>query len=351
MQHLALLTLLTASPCVAGEASARPDDASRSPEARATRNERPAMMFGDTSRLGRPFAKDPSVIRFGGRYLMYYSLPPHADRAKGSGWSAGIAASEDLTRWRKVGEVLPEQECERKGLAAPEAHVLRGKVHLFYQTYGNGPRDAICHAVSEDGLEFRRDPTNPIFRPHGDWNVGRAIDAEVFEHRGRLLLYFATRDPGMKVQMLGVAGADLDSDFSRSAWEQLCDAPILRPELPWERRCIEAATLCRRGDRLYMFYAGGYNNEPQQIGCAVSEDGIAWKRVSDEPVLPNGKPGEWNSSESGHPGVFVDRDGQTHLFFQGNDDRGKTWWLSRTRIRWDGDRPIVERRGSGARAP
>ncbi|MHB1306656.1 MAG: hypothetical protein ACYDC1_16500 [Limisphaerales bacterium] len=30
----------------------------------------PAMRWADSSRLGRPFAKDPSVIRFGGRYLV-----------------------------------------------------------------------------------------------------------------------------------------------------------------------------------------------------------------------------------------------------------------------------------------
>jgi hypothetical protein len=28
------------------------------------------------TRLGRPFSKDPSVIKFGGRYLMYFSLLP-----------------------------------------------------------------------------------------------------------------------------------------------------------------------------------------------------------------------------------------------------------------------------------
>jgi len=33
------------------------------------------VVFADTSRTGKPFAKDPSVIAYRGRYLMYYSLP------------------------------------------------------------------------------------------------------------------------------------------------------------------------------------------------------------------------------------------------------------------------------------
>ena len=212
---------------------------------------------------------------------------------------------------------------EQNGFCAPGPIVLGGKVHLFYQTYGNGPRDAICHAWSDDGLRFTRNPTNPVFRPAGEWNCGRAIDADVIEHQGRLLLYWATRDPAFKVQMQGVAAAPLDSDFARDKWTQLNpDGPILRPELPWERHCIEAAAMARHDGRLYMFYAGGYNNEPQQIGVAVSDDGVRFTRLFQEPFLPNGPPGSWNSSESGHPYLFQDDDGQDYLFYQGNNDQG-----------------------------
>lgn len=303
------------------------------------------MHFGDTTRLGRPFSKDPSVIRFGGRYLLYFSLPPWAKELAPPeappGWGIGIAESRDLVRWNPVAELAPEQECDRNGLCAPGAIVLNGKVHLFYQTYGNGPRDAICHAVSEDGLRFERDASNPVFRPSGAWTAGRAIDAEAVPHGDRLLLYYATRDPAMKVQMIGVAAAGLDSGFGRDAWTQLSDGPILKPELPWEKRCIEAPSVIRRGDTLLMFYAGGYNNEPQQIGVAASKDGLAWTRLSTEPLLANGVPGAWNSSESGHPAIFGDEDGQTYLFYQGNNDKGKTWYLSLVKIGWDGNRPMV----------
>ena len=317
--------------------------ASAAPPAASTM--KPRMMFADTSRTGRPFAKDPSVVRFGDRYLMYFSLPPFSPELAPAnaprGWSIGIAESTNLTDWRKLGELLPEQECDQNGLCAPGARVLDGKVHLFYQTYGNGPKDAICHAVSADGIRFQRDATNPVFRPTGDWNNGRAIDAEVIPLGDRLLLFFATRDPAGKIQMVGVAAADLKSNYNREAWHQLADAPVLKPELPWEKKCIEAPSVVRRGDELVMFYAGGYNNEPQQVGVASSRDGVTWKRLADQSLLPNGAPGAWNSSESGHPGIFADADGRTHLFFQGNPDKGRTWWLSKVGIEWINGRPRV----------
>jgi predicted GH43/DUF377 family glycosyl hydrolase len=291
------------------------------------------MMFADTSR-GRPFAKDPGVVEFKGGFFLYYSIAPFADHPSDEGWRIGIASSGDLDRWEKIGEIDPLSPCEANGLCAPGPIVLDDAIHLFYQSYGNGPRDAICHARSSDGVHFVPNATNPIFSPTGSWNCGRAIDADVIEQAGQLFLYFSTRDPDMRLQMAGVATAPLDSDFSRDVWQQRCDAPILAPELPWERECIEASALCRYEGKMYMFYGGAYNNMPQQIGCAVSEDGIAWKRISDRPVLPNGKTGAWNSSESGHPFVLQASDGKYHLFFQGNNDNGKTWYISRKQIIW-----------------
>ncbi len=316
-----------------------------SPEQDAIKN--PAMRWADTSRKFQPdgtaipYSKDPCVVRFQDRYLMYFSLPPN-DRVKTTcGWIIGIAESSDLVHWKRIAELPPMQECDAKGLCAPCARVWDGKVHLFYQTYGNGKDDAICYAFSHNGVDFTPHPQNPVFRPHGDWTCGRAIDADVFRFKDKLFLYAATRDPDMKIQKLVVATADPDSDYGPDCWTQAFDGAILEPELPWETKCIEAATVCQRGDQLVMFYAGGYNNDPQQIGVAVSDDGIRWTRMWDVPFLPNGNEESWNRFESGHPGVFVDDDGQTYLFYQGNNDKGKTWFLSCVKIDWDGNRPRI----------
>ena len=313
------------------------------------------MRFGDESRLGRPFAKDPSVLRIGDQYRLYFSLPPWASNrappGAPSGWSIGIAESHDLIQWRKVAELQPEQPCEQRGICAPGARWIGGRIYLVYQTYGNGPRDALCLAFSKDGLSFQRHPQNPVFRPQGTWTVGRAIDGELIEFRGKLWLYFATRDPTMTTQMVGVAVADPNSDLGPSAWTLAQDGPVLAPELPWERRCIEAPSVIVRNGKLYMFYAGGYNNEPQQIGVAVSDDGIHWRRLSDQPFLPNGAPGDWNASESGHPGIWEDHDGRTYLFFQGNADRGRTWWLSWIEVDWRDTGPVLLPYRNTPRAP
>ena len=298
------------------------------------------MYFADGSR-GKPYSKDPAVVWFKGRYVMYYSVPPFDDARRARGWAIGIAESNNLTEWRRVGELSAAQACEERGFCAPGAMVLKDRVHLFYQSYGNGPKDAICHATSSDGVNFVRNPANPVFRPTGSWNNGRAIDADVMARDGTLFLYFATRDPLGKVQKLGVATAPLSSDFGPAAWTQHGDRSLLEPSLAWEQDCIEAPAVCLRDGKFFLFYAGAYNNAPQQIGCAMSADGLTYRRLFTEPFLPNGKPGSWNHSESGHPFLFTAPDNRTYLFFQGNNDKGKTWHLSQREVLWQNGIPSL----------
>ena len=305
-------------------------------------NKLPRMMFGDTTRIGIPYAKDPYVIKFKGCYLMYYSIPGKKTTDSWVGWGIGVAESKNLYDWTKIGEITPSADSfEQKGICAPCALVINGQVNLFYQTYGNGAKDAICHAWSTDGLNFTRNATNPIFRATGDWNCGRAIDVEITKFKGKYFLYFATRDPKYQQQIMGVATASGNSNFNRETWTQVSNERLLKLEYPWEGNCTEAASIIHRNGKLYMFYAANYNNAPQQIGVAESADGINWKKCFDKPFLANGKKSEWNYSESGHPDIF-DNGKTSYLFYQGNNDGGKTWVLSNVEVTWSKEGPSLK---------
>ena len=89
------------------------------------------MMYGDTSRIGIPFSKDPHVVEFQGKYLMYYSIPPKQNgNAEAQGWGIGIAGSKNLKDWHRIGEIIPQTAYESKGLCAPGALVRNDTVHL-----------------------------------------------------------------------------------------------------------------------------------------------------------------------------------------------------------------------------
>ena len=284
------------------------------------------------------FAKDPAVVEFGGSWWLYHSVLEN--RVLG----VGIARSEDGENFTYIGKIPLTLDCEKHGIGAPGAIVYGGKIHLFYQTYGNGKLDAICHAVSSDGVNFIKDKSNPVFAPRElwtalpGWSCGRAIDADVCIHDGKLILYFATRDRDFKRQIVGAAYQELTPELDREF--RFFPEIVLEPELDWERDCIEAPAALERDGKVYLFYAGSYNCAPQQIGCAVSDDGFHFRRLFIEaPFLACGKPGEWNSSESGHPYIYEANDGRIWLYYQGSPDGGKSWYLSRREVSFDGGLP------------
>jgi len=147
---------------------------------------------------------------------------------------------------------------------------------------------------------------------------------------------YATREkPGAQIQRLGIAWAPYASDWAADKWTELSiDKPFFEPELPWEMKCIEAPTVVEHNGIWYMFYAGAYNHERQQIGVAWSADGVKFTRYRDEPVFPHGKKGAWNEWESGHPGLFVDDDGQCYLFFQGKATLRGDYSLSCAKVKF-----------------
>lgn len=288
------------------------------------------------------FAKDPAVAEFAGRWFLYHSTWDEKRRL-----GVGIAVSDDGENFEYLGNLPLTLECEKNGVGAPAAIVWNGKLHLFYQTYGNGKLDSICHAVSDDGVNFEKVGTSPVFAPREpfcempEWSCGRAIDADVCVHDGKLILYFATRDRDFKRQIVGAACAELtpnlDGEFG------FFPDIVLEPTLDWERDCIEAPAALGIDGKVFLFYAGSYNCAPQQIGCAVSDDGLHFERLFvEKPLLECGKPGDWNSSESGHPYIYRANDGRIWLYYQGSPDNGKNWYISRREVVFECGMPVVK---------
>lgn len=286
------------------------------------------------------FAKDPAVVEYDGCYFMYHSI------VKDKKLEIGISNSKDGENFERVGFVKRTLDCEKNGIGAPGAIVYNGKVHLFYQTYGNGKLDAICHAVSTDGINFTKVGDEAVFAPREpyadmpEWSCGRAIDADVTIHNDKLILYFATRDKEFKRQIVGAACAELTPELD-GKFEFFPDI-VLEPILDWERDCIEAPAALEFDGKVYLFYAGSYNCEPQQIGCAVSDDGLHFERLFiDAPLLKCGNKGDWNECESGHPYIYKANDGKIWLYYQGSPDNGKSWYITRCEIVFENGFPKV----------
>ena len=98
------------------------------------------MLFTDKRGTKAAFAKDPAVVHFGGRYLLYYSV--YERFGERELLTVGIAESGDMENWEIIGRLPLTQECEANGIAAPAAYVENGnELGVYYQNLDYMSRD------------------------------------------------------------------------------------------------------------------------------------------------------------------------------------------------------------------
>lgn len=284
--------------------------------------------------------RDPAVVKFMDEYYLYYTTTD-AERHM-----IGIATSKDLINWTKAGEIHPTEEYEGKGICAPFASIDRdGNLFILYQTNYFSLNESIAFAFSRDGINFiKPGDINPVYTVKNGWSLPRAIDADLIEVGGKRFLYFATRlKDKTSEQVIGLALANDEKPFSFID----LDHPVLRGEYAWEKNFVEAPSSCYKKEKFIMFYGGGTN--PQYVGVAISDDGVNWEKLSDEPFIKPDrivKAGDllWKQTDATHPFFFSDSD-RDYIFFHSDYDHNGEWprasAITFCEIEWDSFYPRV----------
>lgn len=107
----------------------------------------------------------------------------------------------------------------------------------------------------------------------------------------------------------------------------------------WDAKIRERGWVVRDGARWLLYYTG-YNaakSDLKQLGLAVSDDGLHWKRAENNPILP---------------GVYVEdlmiarRDGQWVMVAEGRDDIAQSF-ISTDGLNWAAEGALDIRRKNG----
>lgn len=161
--------------------------------------------------------------------------------------------------------------------------------------------------------EWSPHPANPVLRV-GDENAdaysqGGVFDPSVVYFRGRWLMYFSategdaheyaeqlahgTAGDGPSGESIGLAISDDGIAFSKHP-----DGPVMRGRCPFA---------FVHQDVIYLFHVivhdGGY-----RVHLSSSSDGVRFSAVSENPVLDVGAEGSWDSRSVTTPKVFADGD-------------------------------------------
>ena len=211
----------------------------------------------------------PNVFSHNGRfYMMHIGFD-------GTGYQTGLAVSDDLVHWEKLGVILgrgANRDWDKVGMAATTILMekdlfggnrlikWKGKYWMLYHSY---PGEGYEAGSAEIGLCWTEDE-NLL-----DWHF---YDEPVFSYKD---------------------GA------------------------PWEKGGLYKADLVLLDEKFYLYYNAKNKDEDgwiEQTGMAVSDDLVHWTRPFDHPVLPVDKDA-WDSVFASDPQVFFDSKENRYVMF------------------------------------
>ena len=171
----------------------------------------------------------------------------------------------------------------------PYVHFEDGKYYCFFEAqdkpFGNGGREAIGIAVSNDGIQWEKLSGNPILTTGASpaWDeVVAKLPVGVSKLGETYYLFYSGRDQHIK--QIGVATA---SNLS-GPWTKHTDNPVIkaRPE-QWDATLsTHPSQVFHYEGRYYLLWRGMKRRYAAQgVGLSVSDNLIQWQRVTDEPVI------------------------------------------------------------------
>ena len=193
-----------------------------------------------------------SVVKSGDTYLMYYTASRNSDSL-----TIGLATSQDGESWYKHPDspVLthgPALSWEARSVSGAEVWYDNG---IFKMLYG-GTDNVLSHtgiATSIDGVNWAKDPRNPVLRC-GDAGAVDATAASVVgiaSREGVLYMLYRSIDGG------GYHSYSLATSPDGLDWTKWAENPVKRGN-GWDSYWLGGGTLIYHKDLFRFWYCGSY---------------------------------------------------------------------------------------------
>lgn len=260
----------------------------------------------------------PMVIRWQGRWLMFYSGIRWEDGLADS--NIGVAVSDDLIHWKDRRQVLPRGEpgaFDHGGVSGPfvwaEGDELRmiyvGFPRLGYETKPG--RHGL--ATSRDGFTWRRADFNPIHGPGpaGSWNDEIVYKVFVMRHDDRYWMFYNAYGSEARCEQIGLATSTDLRD-----WRQHPDNPLLRagdPEKDRDHVIIGDPWIMRHGDVWEMFYFA-FDGVHAREHLATSTDLVRWEKSPLNPIMDVGAEGTYDDKYCHKPCIILHEGVYYHFY-------------------------------------
>jgi len=248
------------------------------------------------------WAKDPSIIKAGDTYYMFYTSanPWQTGGAGGKGEPRiDYATSPDGLKWTRQGVAIAKGQPGQWDDARPQAPakpILKDGVYYMYYA-GAGKQVYIGYATSTDLVHWKKSPDNPVIHP------GKANDPFVYVEDGVYYLFFD--DGGENVRY--VTSKDM----------------VHWSSPPIATGAVGEGNIVLKDHGVYtMLTAVGWSHKGEYYKSWTSKTLTGFKDHGKIKI----KVPAWASGAFGH-GDIVQRDNQYWLYFQGTNTVGKIFQI------------------------
>lgn len=170
----------------------------------------------------------------------------------------------------------------------------------------------ICLATSADGLIWAKSPSHPVMQPGPDWCDGTGVgDPCVIFDEGAYKMWYTCYNRSVSYTIGYATSPDGIN------WEKHPNNPVLRPaqEGP-DSGTVRSPCVIKNGDLYEMWYRG--ISTDWTVCYATSSDGISWTRYHGNPVL-HGEAGGWDE-KIWFPRVILEENRYSMWYVSSNTD-------------------------------
>jgi len=206
----------------------------------------------------------PCVLKKGKQYQMWYT-----GQADGKSW-IGYATSDDGKSWTRMSKtpiLSAELPWEKTSVMCPSV-IWDDKAGIYKMWYSGGEQyepDAIGYATSTDGINWKKNTENPVFRndPSNKWEQAKVTACQVIKQKNNYLMFYI----GFRDVDYAQIGAAISPDGIHS-WVRHPQNPLIRPGDGWDASAVYKPYAIFDGMQWLLWYNGRREGK-EQIGVVL----------------------------------------------------------------------------------